>query len=162
VWRVLAQALAALALIPAGAHAAGKPTTYTGTSDQGLPVSAVIHDGKIDRIKLRWSADCSPSGWVWGPQGTIWFNRAPGPFSVSGKRFSDKGKFERPFQIGKVVISQKLSGRTGARAISGVQTSTVRLIDAAGIQQDLCSSKVHFHAVPKPPPGPLLGLEGDA
>jgi hypothetical protein len=158
---VIAHALAALALIPAGAHGAGKPTTFTGKSDQGLPVSAVMHGGKIDRIKLTWSADCSPSGWVWGPQGTIWFNRAPGPFSMKGKRFSDKGRVERPFQIGKVVISQKLSGRMGAGTISGVQTSTVRLIDAAGTQQDLCHSTVHFHAAPKPPAAPLLGFESD-
>lgn len=158
---MIAQALAALALIPGAAHGAGAPTTYMGKSDQGLSVRAVLHGGKIDRIKLNWAADCSPSGWVWGPQGTIWFNRKPAPFSVSGRRFSDHGTVERPFQIGKVVITQKLSGRMGAKAISGAQTSTVRLIDAAGTQQDLCRSTVHFRAAPKPPAGPLLGLEGD-
>ena len=150
---MIVEALAALALLPGSAHAAGGAATFVGKSDQGLPASAVVRKGKIDRIKLRWSAPCSISGWVWGPQGTIWFNRQPGPFDVSGKRFSDQGQVERPFQIGKVVMDQKLSGRVGAHAITGVQSSTVRLFDAAGTKQDECSSKVHFRVAPKKPGG---------
>lgn len=141
--------IAALALLPASATAADGTATLVGKSDQGLPASAVLHKGKIDRIKLRWSAPCSISGWVWGPQGTVWFNRQPAPFDVSGRRFSDQGQVERPFQIGKVVMDQKLSGRVGARAITGVQTSTVRLYDATGTKQDECSSKVRFRVAPK-------------
>jgi hypothetical protein len=154
-------ALAALALLPATAHGARQATTFVGESDQGLPVSAVMRNGEIDRIKLTWSANCSMSGWVWGPQGTIWFNRKPAPFSVSGKRFSDHGKVTRPFQIGKVALNQRLSGRVGKHVISGVQTSTVRLFDATGTMQDSCRSTVRFHARPKSPGAGLLGLEGD-
>lgn len=152
---MLARALAAvpiiasLALTSGSAHAAAGPTNFVGKSDQGLPVSAVVRKGKIDRIKLQWSAPCSMSGWLWGPLGTVWFNREPAPFDVSGKRFSDKGEVERPFQIGKVVMDQKLSGRMRSNAITGVQSSTVRLFDATGKKQDECTSTVHFRVAPK-------------
>jgi hypothetical protein len=137
--------IAALALL----HGAGADTTFAGKSDQGLPVSAVVRAGKIDRIKLNWAADCADSGWVWGPLGTIWFNRQPAPFDVSGKRYKDHGKVSRPFQTGTVEMSQRLSGRLGARSITGMQKSTVRLINADGKQVDKCSSTIHFTARPK-------------
>src|SRR3954469_17244498 len=141
----LAPVIAALTLL----QGAGAATTFVGESDQGLPVRAVVRDGKIDRIKLTWAADCADSGWVWGPLGTTWFNRQPAPFSVSGKRYADHGKVSRPFQTGTVEMSQRLSGKLGSRSISGVQKSTVRLINADGKQVDKCSSTIHFQARPK-------------
>jgi hypothetical protein len=128
--------------------------TYVGESDQGFPVRAVVRHGAIDRIRVKWAAPCPVTGYVWGPEATMWFNRKPAPFKVSGKRYSDHGTNEFPFRGGRGVMTQRLSGRFSAKSVSGTQKSTVRVYDKGGKLLDSCSSKVRFKAAPAVPMQP--------
>jgi hypothetical protein len=144
---VVLPAALALAFL-ASPHAAGSSDTFVGQSDQGFPVRAVVQDGAIDRIRVKWAAACHTPGYVWGPDATLWFNRQPAPFRVAGTRFSDHGTTKFPFRGGRGVMSQRLSGRFSATSVSGTQTSTVRVYRKDGQQADACSSKVRFTVAP--------------
>ena len=141
---MVAEALAALALLPAAAHS----HTYVGESDQGFPVRAVLRGEKIDRIRVKWAAPCPGTGYLWGPETTMWLNRKPAPFKVSRGRYADGGTDSFPFQGGHGVIEQHLSGRVSARALSGTQKSTVSVYGPDGTKLDSCSSKVRFRVLP--------------
>jgi hypothetical protein len=144
---VVAASLLALALLPAAAHS----QAFVGESDQGFPVRAVMHGRTIDRIKVKWSAPCPETGYLWGPEATMWFNREPAPFKVAGRRYSDHGTNRFPFRGGHGVMRQRLSGRFSANSVTGVQTSAVRVYDKDGKKLDSCSSKISFRASPKQP-----------
>jgi hypothetical protein len=154
-----AVAVALLAALASAPHAAASSNTYVGESDQGFPVRAFLRDGAIDRIRVKWAAPCHAPGYVWGPQATMWFNRMPAPFSVTGQRFSDHGTIKFPFRGGRGVMTQRLSGRFSTLALSGTQSTTVRVYRKDGKLQDSCSSKVRFKAAPSVPmaqlPAPL-------
>jgi hypothetical protein len=140
-------------LVALVALAAAGTTTYTGESDQGYPVRAVVHDGTIDRIRVRWAAPCDARGYVWGPQATLWFNRQPAPFTVAGERYSDHGRNAVSFSGSRAVMSQRLSGRFVDDAfITGVQSSTVRVFAPHGKKLlGSCSSTVRFRLAPAAP-----------
>jgi hypothetical protein len=148
---VVAASLVALSLVSAGGHS----DTYLGHSDQGFPVRAVLRQGAIDRIRVKWAAPCQTPGYVWGPQATVWFNRKPAPFKVAGGRYSDHGTVKFPFRDGRGLMRQRLSGRFSAESISGVQSSTVRVYDGDDKLLDSCSSRTRFHAEPA---APMQGL----
>ena len=121
------------ALAVAVLSSAAPSHTYVGESDQGFPVRAVVRrDGAIDRIRVQWAAPCPVTGYVWGPEATMWFNRQLCPFKVAGRRFSDHGTNRFPFQGGHGVMTQRLSGRLSAKSLSGAQASTVRVYDKSG------------------------------
>ena len=142
---MVAEALIVLSLTSAAAS-----TTYLGETDQGYPARAVVRSGDIDRIRLKWDAPCQTPGYAWGPQGTVWFNREPAPFEVSGKRFSDGGTYKFSFTGGRAVVTQRLSGRfVDGKSVAGTQSSTVRVYDDGGKKLDSCSSEVRFKAVPR-------------
>ena len=132
--------------------------TYVGESDQGFPVRAVVQNGAIDRIRVKWAAPCHTPGYVWGPEATLWFNRQPAPFTVAGTRFSDHGTNKFPFRGGRGVMTQRLSGSFSGTLLAGTQTSTVRVYGNDGKLRDACSSKVSFTVAPAIPMQPLAPL----
>jgi hypothetical protein len=117
----------------------------------------VVRGGAIDRIRVKWAAPCPVTGYVWGPEATMWFNRKPAPFKVAGRRYSDHGTNRFPFEGGHGVMTQRLSGRFSAKSLSGTQKSTVRVYDKSGELVDACSSKVRFKTAPAVP---MQGLSG--
>jgi hypothetical protein len=144
---VLLEALAALALLPSA-----PASTYVGETDQGYPARAVVRAGVIDRIRLRWVAPCQTPGYAWGPQGTVWFNRQPAPYTMTGDRFSDGGTNRFRFRGGRAVMTQRLSGRfVDGEFISGVQSTRVRVYSRSGEKLDSCSSRVRFRVTPAAP-----------
>jgi hypothetical protein len=144
---VVLEALAALALLPSA-----PASTYVGETDQGYPARAVVRAGVIDRIRLRWVAPCQTPGYAWGPQATVWFNREPAPYTLSGDRFSDRGTNRFSFQGRRAVMTQRLSGRhVEGESISGVQSTTVRVYSRSGKKLDACRSKVRFRVAPAAP-----------
>ena len=138
--------LAALAFAVAADAAGGGTVTLRGKTSQGLPMSARLVDGRLDRLHFRWRARCRPRA-VFRAY-TTWLDGDDHVIEQDGQTFSDSGtvRNRKPRLHMSVVRRERIAGSfDGTDSITGTHKTTVR-VRKRGRLAYVCKSSIRFKA----------------